>query len=56
MMPTPLIADSIQAGMFSFIGDLLTEKSLAALGTILMIYLGYFVKKELMPFLKVKRN
>lgn len=55
-MPNPLIPDSIQAGLFSFIGGVLTEKSFAALGAILLIYLGYFVKKELIPLLKVKRN
>ncbi len=46
----------ISAGLFSWIGDILTEKSLAAVGTILMIYLGYLIKKEIIPFLKLKRN
>ncbi|MEE9553977.1 MAG: hypothetical protein V3W18_06730 [candidate division Zixibacteria bacterium] len=55
-MPSPEIPDLIQAGLFSFLGGLLTEKSIAALGTILLIYLGYVVKKELIPFLKVRRN
>ena len=55
-MPTTLLPEPILAGLFSFIGGLLTEKSFAALGTILMIYLGYFIRKELIPFLKVKRN
>lgn len=48
--------DYIPAGLFSWIGDILTEKSLAAVGTILMIYLGYLIKKEIIPFLKLKRN
>lgn len=48
--------DYIPAGLFSWIGDVLTEKSLAAVGTILMIYLGYLIKKEIIPFLKLKRN
>ena len=46
----------ITAGLFSWIGDILTEKSLAAVGTILMIYLGYLIKKEIIPFLKLRRN
>ena len=46
----------ISAGLFSWIGEILTEKSLAAVGTILMIYLGYLIKKEIIPFLKLKRN
>ncbi len=46
----------VSAGLFSWIGDTLTEKSLAAVGTILMIYLGYLIKKEIVPLLKVKRN
>lgn len=51
-----LSGDIYRAGLFSFIGGLLTEKSIAALGTILMLYLGFIVKKELVPLLKVKRN
>ncbi len=46
----------VSAGLFSWIGEILTEKSLAAVGTILMIYLGYLIKKEIIPFLKLKRN
>jgi hypothetical protein len=46
----------ISAGLFSWIGEILTEKSLAAVGTILMIYLGYLIKKEIIPFLKARRN
>lgn len=46
----------ISAGLFSWIAEILTEKSLAAVGTILMIYVGYIIKKELIPFLKLKRN
>ena len=47
---------NISAGLFSWIGDMLSEKSLAAVGTILMIYLGYLIKKEIIPFLRLKRN
>lgn len=46
----------VSAGLFSWIGEILTEKSLAAVGTILMIYLGYLIKKEIIPFLKARRN
>ncbi len=46
----------VSAGLFSWVGDILSERSLAAVGTILMIYLGYLIKKEIVPFLKVKRN
>jgi hypothetical protein len=48
--------DYISASLFSWIGGILTEKSLAAVGTILMIYLGYIIKKEIIPLLKLKRN
>lgn len=48
--------DHISASLFSWIGEILTEKSLAAVGTILMIYLGYIIKKEIIPLLKLKRN
>ena len=50
------IPQMLQAGLFSFLGGILTDQSLAAVGTILMIYLGYIVKKELVPLLKIKRN
>jgi len=55
-MPCQEIPQLFQAGLFSFLGGILTEQSLAAVGTILMIYLGYIVKKELVPLLKIKRN
>jgi hypothetical protein len=35
---------------------LFTEKSVAALGALLMLYLGYIIKKEILPLLKIKRN
>ena len=44
------------ASVFSWIGDLLSEKSLAAIGAALMLYLGYIIKKEILPLLKIKRN
>ncbi len=45
-----------RASIFSWAGDILTAKSLAAAGGILMFYLGYLVKKEILPLLKAKRN
>lgn len=42
--------------MFSWIWDVISEESLTAIGAILMLYLGYIVKKEVLPLLKVKRN
>jgi hypothetical protein len=45
-----------QAGTFSWLGSLLTEKSLAALGAIIMLYLGILAKKYLVPLLKVQHN
>jgi hypothetical protein len=48
--------NSIQAGIFSWLGDLLTDKSLAALGAVLMIYIGILVKKYLVPLLAIQRN
>jgi len=49
-------AEISQAGIFSFLGQILTDKSIAAVGTILMIYIGYIVKKDLVPLLKARRN
>jgi hypothetical protein len=46
----------IQAGIFSWLGGLLTEKTLAAVGAILMIYIGVLVKKHLVPLLAIQRN
>jgi hypothetical protein len=55
-----MISQSIEivseASIFSWIGDMLSEKSLAAIGAVLMFYLGYVIKKELVPLLKIKRN
>jgi len=45
-----------EAGVFSWLGSFLTEKSLAALGALLMIYLGIIIKKEVLPLLTAKRN
>lgn len=56
MFGEPVSIYYVSAGLFSWIGDILTEKSLAAVGTILMIYLGYLIKKEIIPFLKLKAN
>ncbi len=56
MFGEPVSIYYVSAGLFSWIGGILTEKSLAAVGTILMIYLGYLIKKEIIPFLKAKRN
>jgi len=46
----------IEAGMFSWIGDIIGEKSTAAIGAILMFYLGVIIKREIVPLLKIKRN
>ncbi len=46
----------LNASIFSWLGGLLTEKSLAALGAILMVYLGFLIKKEILPLLQVKQN
>jgi hypothetical protein len=46
----------IQAGIFSWLGDLLSDKTLAALGAVLMIYIGILVKKYLVPLLAIQRN
>lgn len=56
MFGEPVSIYYVSAGLFSWIGEILTEKSLAAVGTILMIYLGYLIKKEIIPFLKLKAN
>ena len=45
-----------QASVFSWIGGMLSEKSLAALGAVLMIYIGIIAKKYLVPLLKAKEN
>jgi hypothetical protein len=45
-----------QAGIFSWIGGILTEKSLGALGAVLMIYIGIIAKKYLVPLLQAKEN
>ncbi len=50
------LINPMQAGVFSWLGGLLTEKSLAALGAILMIYIGVLVKKHLVPLLMVQKN
>jgi hypothetical protein len=52
LMPLTIISASI----FSWLSGLLTEKSLAALGAILMIYLGILVKKYLVPLLQAQKN
>ena len=44
------------ASLFSWVGDMLSEKSLAALGAVLMFYLAYIIRKELLPLLQIKRN
>lgn len=45
-----------QAGIFSSLGQILTEKSIAAMGTVLLIYIGYIVKRYLVPLLKARHN
>lgn len=48
-------ADNL-AGILTSTGDILPEKALAALGAIFLAYLGYLVRKELVPLLKIKKN
>ena len=48
--------DLINAGMFDWINTLLSEKSIAAIGAILMFYIGMIIKKELVPLLEIRRN
>lgn len=50
------LLNPIQADIFSWLGNLLSEKSLAAAGAILMIYIGILAKKYLIPLLTVQRN
>jgi hypothetical protein len=45
-----------EASVLGSIGGFLSERGLEALGAILMIYLGIFIKKEIMPLLKAQRN
>lgn len=56
MILTSLINLQSQASVFSWVGDILTAKSFTAVGAVLMFYLGYLVKKEILPLLKAKRN
>jgi hypothetical protein len=55
-MISQMVEAYTEASIFSWIGDMLSEKSLAAVGAVLMFYLGYIVKKEILPLLKIKRN
>lgn len=45
-----------EASVFNSIGGFLSDKGLEALGALLMIYLGIFVKREIMPLLQIRRN
>jgi hypothetical protein len=45
-----------EASIFDSIGGFLSDKGLQALGALLMIYLGVFIKKEILPLLQAKRN
>jgi len=56
MQSLSLSSHVIEAGAFSFLKGMLTEQSLAAFGSLLMILLGYVVKQELLPLLKARRN
>ena len=47
---------TLQASFLSWVGEMFTEESLAAMGAILMLYLGYVIKKEILPLLRIKRN
>ncbi len=56
MMFNVIPPEAVRAGLFDWAGGLLTEKSMAAFGAILMLYLGILIKRELVPLLKIKRN
>lgn len=56
MLLTSLINLQSQASVFSWVGDFFTEKSFAAFGAVIMMYIGYIIRKELLPLLKAKRN
>jgi hypothetical protein len=56
MMQILTIFSGFPLNIFSWLSGLLTEKSLTALGAILMIYIGYLVKKYLVPLLTVQKN
>jgi hypothetical protein len=55
-MISQLVGIYAEASLFSWIADMLSEKTLAAIGAVLMIYLGYIIRKEILPILKIKRN
>ncbi len=44
------------ANIFSWIGNILSDKTIAALGALFMIWLGLFVRKEIVPLLQTKEN
>jgi len=48
--------NTMNADILSWLTGILTEKSLAALGAILMIYLGILARKYLVPLLQAQRN
>jgi len=56
MILNSVSSDIAQAGIFASLGQILTEKSIAALGTVLLIYVGYIVKRYLVPLLKARHN
>lgn len=55
-MVSPLIKFCAQVSPSFLLDGIFTEKSLAAIGAVVLFYLGYIVKKEILPLLKVKRN
>ena len=56
MIPCLLNLSLSFGGVFSWLGGLLTEKTLAALAALFMIWLGIFIKKEIVPLLQIKQN
>jgi hypothetical protein len=46
----------LEATIFESIGGFLSDKGLEALGALLMLYLGLFIKKEIVPLLKDTRK
>ena len=56
MIPSILNFAVSFSGLSSWLGGLLTEKTMAALGALFMIWLGIFIKKEIVPLLQIKQN
>ena len=56
MLLPQIILGSFPLNVFSWLGGFLSDKSLGAIGAILMIYIGVLAKKYLVPLLKIQKN